>query len=58
MPIYDQPVRVLIRDMIAALAPQKGIFFSRNNAIEWFAKNYPDCRDALAAHFSIGRQSK
>jgi hypothetical protein len=37
--------------MIKALAPQKEIHFSRNNAIEWFAQNYPDIKDGtILAH--------
>ena len=29
MAIYDKPVRVLIREMVAELAPQKGHLFRR-----------------------------
>jgi hypothetical protein len=39
MAIYDKPVRVLIREMISALAPIAGKQFSRESAIEWFAKH-------------------
>jgi hypothetical protein len=51
MPIYDKPVRVLIRDMISALAPQKGILFSKDRAIEWFAQHYPKIKEGtISAH--------
>lgn len=51
MPIYDKPVRVLIRDMISALAPQKGQLFSKERAIEWFTKHYPKIKEGtIAAH--------
>ena len=41
MPIYDKPVRVLIVDMIRALAPSLDQQFSKEEAIEWFEVNYP-----------------
>lgn len=51
MPIYDKPVRVLIRDMIAALAPGLGQSFSKDNAIKWFEANYPKIKEGtISAH--------
>lgn len=51
MPIYDKPVRVLIRDMIHALAPTLDQNFSREAAIEWFAVNYPKIKEGtVSAH--------
>ena len=51
MPIYDKPVRILIRDMLSALAPQKGTLFSKDRAIEWFAQHYPKIKEGtISAH--------
>jgi hypothetical protein len=51
MPIYDKPVRLLIRDMISALAPKSGQQFSKDDAIEWFAQSYPKIKEGtISAH--------
>lgn len=51
MPIYDKPVRILIRDMISELAPAAGTRFSRTDAIAWFADKYPLIKDGtITAH--------
>jgi hypothetical protein len=51
MPIYDKPVRVLIRNMISTLAPKLGQPFSKDSAIEWFAQNYPKIKEGtISAH--------
>jgi endonuclease len=51
MPIYDKPVRLLIRDMISALAPNVGQQFSKDDAIEWFAQSYPKIKEGtIFAH--------
>lgn len=51
MPIYDKPVRVLIRDMISVLAPKQGEQFSKDGALEWFAQNYPKIKEGtISAH--------
>ena len=51
MPIYDKPVRVLIRDMVSALAPKLGQQFSKDSAIEWFAQHYPKIKEGtISAH--------
>ena len=62
MPIYDRPVRLLIRDMIEELAPQKGQIFSREHAIEWFRKHYGKIKEGtISAHlirFSTNARSR
>jgi hypothetical protein len=51
MPIYDKPVRLLIRRMISALALAPGQPFSRDRAIEWFAQHYPKIKEGtISAH--------
>jgi hypothetical protein len=51
MPIYDKPVRLLIRDMVAALAPKQGTAFSKDDAIDWFGENYPKIKEGtISAH--------
>lgn len=51
MPIYDKPVRVLIRDMISALSSKPGGQFSKDEAIEWFSQNYPKIKEGtIGAH--------
>lgn len=51
MSIYDKPVRLLIRDMISALAPTPEQHFSKDAAIEWFAQNYPKIKEGtISAH--------
>jgi hypothetical protein len=41
MPIYDRPVRLLLHDMIAELAPEPTSQFTRDDAQRWFANRYP-----------------
>jgi endonuclease len=51
MAIYDQPVRVLIREMVAELVPNKGQLFSKEQAIEWFGRRYPKIKEGtISAH--------
>lgn len=51
MPLYDKPVRVLLLDMIAELAPSAGTYFTKDDALEWFARNYPKVKEGtVAAH--------
>jgi endonuclease len=51
MPIYDKPVRLLMRDMAAAFALEPGQTFTRQEAIAWFAEHYPRIkRGTIAAH--------
>jgi len=48
---YDKPVRLLFRDMIAELLPEKGRIFTRDQAISWFAQRYPKIKQGtVAAH--------
>lgn len=41
MALYDKPVRLLFRDMLADMDLQPGKQFSKQEAIDWFKKNYP-----------------
>lgn len=51
MAIYSKPVRGLIPDMVADLAPQHGQIFSKDSAIEWFASHYPKIKQGtIFAH--------
>jgi hypothetical protein len=51
MPIYEKPVRLLIPEIVSALAPVKGQSFSKDDAIEWFARNYPKIKEGtITAH--------
>ena len=51
MPIYDKPVRLLLRDMVSALTPKSGQLFSKDSAIEWFAQHYPKIKEGtISAH--------
>jgi len=49
--IYDKPVRVLIRDMISALAPMsEQKLFERRYPL-WFTQNYPKIKEGtITAH--------
>ncbi|RVU33498.1 DUF91 domain-containing protein [Rheinheimera riviphila] len=62
MPIYDYPVRVLIRNMIFELTPKPSLQFSKNDARDWFAKNYPKIKegtiDAHLVRFSTNAPSR
>ncbi len=52
MPIYPgKPVRVLIPEMLAELAPRQGQVFSKDDAIKWFAKSYGKIKQGtISAH--------
>lgn len=51
MSLYDRPVRVLIREMISTLAPQKELFFAKDQAIKWFTEHYPKIKEGtISAH--------
>lgn len=62
MAICDRPVRLLFRDMLAELAPEKGRVFTRDQAIAWFAEHYPKVKQGtVAAHllrFSTNSRSR
>jgi hypothetical protein len=44
MPIYAKPVRLLMKDMADSFVLKPGESFARQQAIDWFAKNYPKIR--------------
>jgi endonuclease len=52
MAIYSKSVRQLMREeMVAALAPDAGQILTKQQAINWFEKNYPKIKEAtVAAH--------
>jgi len=57
MPIYDKPVRVLIPEMAAQLAPKVGQLFSKDATLEWFAERYPKIKQGtVSAHLTLQRQ--
>ena len=62
MPIYDRPVRLLMREMIDDLAPDAGTIFTRSDALSWFAQHYPKVKDGtVGAHllrFSTNSRSR
>ncbi len=49
--MYDRPVRILMQEMIPALGLSPGDTFSREQAVQWFAENYPKIKQGtIAAH--------
>lgn len=62
MAIYDRPVRLLLREMVAELAPEEGKVFTRQQALAWFAERYPRVKDGtVTAHllrFSTNANSR
>ena len=54
MAIYSKSVRALMKEsMSAALASAEGAVFSRQQAIDWFAKNYPKIKTGtVTAHLT------
>ena len=51
MPIYDKPVRLLMRDMVSDLNLQKGQVISKSEALSWFKKHYPKIKPGtVSAH--------
>lgn len=41
MPIYGKPVRILMKDMADEFSLQSGQSFTRKQAVDWFAAQYP-----------------
>jgi len=41
MPIYDKPVRLLMRDMVDDIQLKSGDIIEREQIIDWFATHYP-----------------
>ena len=62
MVIYDEPVRVLLKNMIDAFALQTKQSFTRQQATEWFSKHYPKVDlgtiDAHLVRFSTNAPSR
>jgi endonuclease len=51
MAIYSKPAWSLMKDMAAALAPAPESIFSKQQAIDWFSKNYPKIKTGtVTAH--------
>jgi hypothetical protein len=51
MPIYSKPVRALVKDMANELAPIPESVFSKQQAVNWFARNYPKIKiGTVTAH--------
>ncbi|WP_430462627.1 endonuclease NucS domain-containing protein [Thalassolituus sp. LLYu03] len=49
--MYDKPVRILMQEMIPALGLSPGDTFTREQAVQWFAENYPKIKQGtIAAH--------
>jgi endonuclease len=49
MPIYDKPVRLLMKNMADALALQQGQLLTRQQAVDWFAQHYPKIKTGTIA---------
>lgn len=51
MAIYSKPVRFLMKDMAGAFELQPGQSFTKQQAIDWFAQNYPKIKiGTISAH--------
>jgi hypothetical protein len=51
MAIYSKPVWALMKEMAAVLAPAPESIFSKQQAIDWFSKNYPKIKTGtVTAH--------
>lgn len=51
MALYSQPVRILMKEMADDLAKAPDATFTKQNAINWFAKNYPKIKvGTVTAH--------
>ncbi len=49
--MYDKPVRILMQEMIPAMGISPGDTFTREQAVQWFAENYPKIKQGtVAAH--------
>ena len=54
MLLYDKPVRLLMRDMIADLRILPGNVFDKAVVISWFAKQYPKVKEGtISAHLVL-----
>lgn len=51
MPLYDRPVRLLMKDMADELAALPDAIFTKNDAIAWFRRKYPKIKTGtVSAH--------
>jgi endonuclease len=51
MPMYEKPVRVLMRDMVEELVCQKEKIVSKDQVLNWFAEKYPKIKQGtISAH--------
>lgn len=51
MPLYDKPVRILLRDMVEDVRLAAGQVLTREEALEWFRSRYPLVKEGtIAAH--------
>lgn len=51
MPLYDRPVRLLMKDMADELAALPDATFTKNDAIAWFRRKYPKIKTGtVTAH--------
>jgi hypothetical protein len=51
MPMYEKPVRVLMRDMAEQLMGQKDQIISKEQVLNWFAEKYPKIKQGtISAH--------
>ncbi len=49
--LNEKPVRLLMHDMASSMGLQPGQSFSREQAVQWFATNYPNVKQGtVAAH--------
>lgn len=51
MAIYDKPVRLLMRDMVEDIGLTKSQILTKEQVVQWFAKNYPKIKQGtISAH--------
>ena len=51
MPIYDKPVRILMKEMADQFALRTGQSFAKQQAMDWFAEHYPKIKNGtIIAH--------
>ena len=54
MPIYEKPVRLLMRDMVADLSILPGATLDKGTVISWFAQKYPLVKEGtVKAHLVL-----
>ena len=51
MSLYDKPVRLLLRDMVADLGILPGTTIDKRSVIAWFLQKYPKVKEGtISAH--------